>query len=440
MVDYPLSRKKRQRQMMNDGSLRSSQRRNTNENGLPSAAILLQCLLQFLLVVVVGSMVTMMNLQYVESFGPTGTGTATKQMKNHVSKRVKVMRMAGDDWSDDDAFDSNRWRSSDDDDSDASSSSSKGQGDDWEDVLKSKADGSFWSSFEPSPEEEADKEFSTELKADDGIQDLEDDAEAWLSTLASISAEEVEFNMAEADRADKVRQMQEWGFDDVVIKNTFGVEVDDSLESKDEVNGMQDYRNTMYIEDDDLKEVESHTKVQKDPETGEPIRQQMVYVDEHTCIGCTNCAMIAQSTFFMDDEHGRARVFQQWGDSEETIQVAIETCPVDCIHYVPYDELVRLEKDRRGQNINAKARLVNQGEYAHMAGGTGSSGFTAPQKISGNAGSRCNNCPSRGCKTCPMFGVGKNPEYERKERERKDRIERNRLKRQREEESKSVDL
>ena len=142
----------------------------------------------------------------------------------------------------------------------------------------------------------------------------------------------------------------------------------------------------------------------------------------------------------MDDEHGRARVFQQWGDSEETIQVAIETCPVDCIHYVPYDELVRLEKDRRGQNINAKARLVNQGEYAHMAGGTGSNGFTAPQEISGNTGSRCNNCPSRGCKTCPMFGVGKNPEYERKERERKARIERNRLKRQREEESKSVDL
>ena len=63
-----------------------------------------------------------------------------------------------------------------------------------------------------------------------------------------------------------------------------------------------------------------------------------------------------------------------------------------------------------------------------------------PKEISGNAGSRCNNCPSRGCKTCPMFGVGKNPEYERKERERKARIERNRLKRQREEESKSVDL
>jgi ferredoxin len=35
--------------------------------------------------------------------------------------------------------------------------------------------------------------------------------------------------------------------------------------------------------------------------------------------------MIAQSTFFMDDEHGRARVFQQWGDDDETVQIAIET-------------------------------------------------------------------------------------------------------------------
>jgi hypothetical protein len=32
--------------------------------------------------------------------------------------------------------------------------------------------------------------------------------------LQSIGAEEVEFNMVEAERADKVRQMQEWGFDD----------------------------------------------------------------------------------------------------------------------------------------------------------------------------------------------------------------------------------
>eukprot|EP00536_Pseudo-nitzschia_multiseries_P016756 jgi/Psemu1/313527/fgenesh1_kg.1225_\ len=165
----------------------------------------------------------------------------------------------------------------------------------------------------------------------------------------------------------------------------------------------------------------------------------MVYVDEHACIGCTNCAMVAQSTFFMEEEHGRARVFNQWGDDDETVAIAIETCPVDCIHYVPYEELVRLEVDRRGQNINFKARFVNQGEAGNLAT-VGAMAYTAPQDISSNASSRCNNCPSRGCKNCPMFGVGKNPEFEKREKQRKARLERNRLMKQREEESKSADL
>jgi hypothetical protein len=113
---------------------------------------------------------------------------------------------------------------------------------------------------------------------------------------------------------------------------------------------------------------------------------------------------VAQSTFFMEQELGRARVFQQWGDDEETIQIAIETCPVDCIHYVPYDELKKLEIERRDQNINFKSRLVNSGDYGGGGGAGsygGSSAYTAPQKISGNMKPRCNNCPSRGCKNCP---------------------------------------
>ena len=160
-------------------------------------------------------------------------------------------------------------------------------------------------------------------------------------------------------------------------------------------------------------------------------------------IGCTNCAMIAQSTFFMHEEHGRARVFEQWGDDDETIQIAIETCPVDCIHYVPYDELVSLEVDRRDQNINFKARLVSQAEYgglglSHAVGGPNA--FTAPQQISGNMGTRCNNCPSRGCRNCPMYGVGKNPEFERKERERLAKLEKKRILEERQRDNKSANL
>ena len=33
-------------------------------------------------------------------------------------------------------------------------------------------------------------------------------------------------------------------------------------------------------------------------------------------------------------------------------------------------------------------------------------------------GVRCNNCPSRGCEECPMFGVGKNPVYLKRKKER----------------------
>lgn len=228
-------------------------------------------------------------------------------------------RLYSDSWDgDQSAQDSNTWSSSNDPEyQDAG---------DWQELLAKKDDGSFWSEFEPSTEDSVVKESNAGT--------VEDAADAWLDTIASLSAEEVNFNLKEADRADKARQMEEWGFEAETIANTLDIAMDDKLEASEEVQGMREYRQESYLDDDiDLTTVESHTRVDKDPETGEPIRSQMVYVDEHTCIGCTNCAMIAQSTFYMNEEHGRARVFEQWGDDEETIQIAIETCPVDCIHY-----------------------------------------------------------------------------------------------------------
>lgn len=299
----------------------------------------------------------------------------------------------------------------------------------WEATLEAKKDGSLWSAMEVLPEKSDMETVSDEFEQD-----------AWLDTLAQLASTEVEFNMREADRADKARQMQEWGFDSVAIANTLDVATDTTLEDKDQVAGMQTYRNQVYEADylEDKAAIESHTKVDVDKETGEPVRTQMVYVDEHTCIGCTNCAMIAGNTFFMQQDFGRARVFSQWGDDDETIQIAIETCPVDCIHYVPFDELKRLEIDRRGMNINFKSRLVGSSDMSHRVGGAVK--FTPPQQISGNMSARCNNCPSRGCKNCPMYGVGKNPEFERKERMRKERIAKRKLQKEREQQNKSANL
>lgn len=306
--------------------------------------------------------------------------------------------------------------------------------DDWEEKLRRKADGSFWADFEPDNKDDLLAQQSMDV-------DDETEAEAWLDAIQSIAAGEVEFNIEEANRADKMRQMVGWGFDKETIEYALGVAMDNSTEVKDELEGMQAYREASYFESVDLEKVESHTTVELDDDTKTPVRSQMVYVDEHTCIGCTNCAMIAQSTFFMHSEHGRARVFQQWGDDDETIQIAIETCPVDCIHYIPYPELVALEKDRRNQNINFKARLVSQAEngnsLSHLTGG---GMFTAPQKISGNQRARCNNCPTRGCRDCPMYGVGENPIFKEREAARLAKRAKKQLVAQRELEQKSAEL
>lgn len=329
----------------------------------------------------------------------------------HDKYSIRKIKPLYSDWKNSDS-DSNSWVNSGDDDVS------------WEEKLEKKND--MWSTFS-----------SSENDTDQKITNIED-GEDMIEAMVNINAEEIDFMNAEAERADSARQMQEWGFSSETISSTLDIAVDDSNEFDEDDSTLQQMQEDdfgLYIGDDiDPETVESHTTVEIDEETGEPVRTQMVYVDETACIGCYNCANVAQSTFFMESEHGRARVFDQWGDDDETIEIAIETCPVDCIHYIPYQELVDLEVGRREQNINPKARLVNQSND----GGGGS--YTGTQQISGNMGSRCTNCPSRGCKDCPMFGIGKNPYFEEREKERKDRNDERKLRAAMQSRNKSVDL
>lgn len=98
-----------------------------------------------------------------------------------------------------------------------------------------------------------------------------------------------------------------------------------------------------------LRDHESRTGLE--PELGGATRQKGVYVDEVTCIGCKHCAHVARNTFYIEPDYGRSRVVRQDGDSDDIIQEAIDTCPVDCIHWVDYTELKRLEEDRKYQVI-----------------------------------------------------------------------------------------
>ncbi|MGG6264433.1 ferredoxin [Leptolyngbya sp. AN03gr2] len=98
-----------------------------------------------------------------------------------------------------------------------------------------------------------------------------------------------------------------------------------------------------------LREAEGRSGLE--PELGGVFRQRGVYVDEITCIGCKHCAHVARNTFYIEPDYGRSRVIRQDGDSEELIQEAIDTCPVDCIHWVNYAELKQLEEERKYQVI-----------------------------------------------------------------------------------------
>jgi ferredoxin len=88
-----------------------------------------------------------------------------------------------------------------------------------------------------------------------------------------------------------------------------------------------------------------------EPELGGMVRQRGVYVDEITCIGCKHCAHVARNTFYIEPDYGRSRVIRQDGDPEAVVQEAIDTCPVDCIHWVDYTELRKLEEERQYQVI-----------------------------------------------------------------------------------------
>lgn len=88
-----------------------------------------------------------------------------------------------------------------------------------------------------------------------------------------------------------------------------------------------------------------------EPELGGALRQKGVYVDEQTCIGCKYCSHVARNTFYIEPDYGRSRVVRQDADPEDLIQEAIDTCPVDCIHWVDYTELKELEAERKYQTI-----------------------------------------------------------------------------------------
>jgi ferredoxin len=58
-----------------------------------------------------------------------------------------------------------------------------------------------------------------------------------------------------------------------------------------------------------------------------------VIIDTDECIGCESCVELCPEVFEFDEETEKAKVIKAKVGSEDCIEEAIETCPVECIFW-----------------------------------------------------------------------------------------------------------
>lgn len=86
-----------------------------------------------------------------------------------------------------------------------------------------------------------------------------------------------------------------------------------------------------------------------------------VFVDEFSCIGCKNCANVCSDVFAIEEDFGRARAYSQCG-KQDSVQQAVESCPVDCIYWTSAAQLSLLEDEmRRVERVNVALMLSGMG-------------------------------------------------------------------------------
>ena len=110
-----------------------------------------------------------------------------------------------------------------------------------------------------------------------------------------------------------------------------------------------------YIESNDISGFE--------PVLGGQLREKAIWVDEAACIGCQYCVHVATNTFMVDEDLGRARVISQNGDELEVVQEAMDTCPVDCMHWVDFEDLDRLEASLNRDMFQSLGKLPRMNKH-----------------------------------------------------------------------------
>lgn len=94
---------------------------------------------------------------------------------------------------------------------------------------------------------------------------------------------------------------------------------------------------------------------------------EYVFVDEYSCIGCFGCVNVDREGFSIEDSYGRARCINQNRPSD-TVQQAMDVCPVSCIHWVSATQLTLLEEVMaRMDRIDSFLLMRSQGKGANLS-------------------------------------------------------------------------